>query len=192
MSNIQIRMSPAERSLFEKSLQRKPTYLEFGSGGSTEIAVAIGCPMIVSVESDANWIMKLREKDAIAARVKAGTLQFKHVDIGPVGDWGVPKDESKIRNWPAYCLAPFGIGLEYKFILVDGRFRNACAYVAWAFMFDDTLLAVHDYSVRSGYFEIEKIFEVVDRADTLILFKKKKDVINESYVFSLLRSLFNY
>ena len=185
-------MTPRERALFEKSLEHKPVYLEFGCGGSTEIAATIGCPMIVSVESDHEWIKKLSQKEIIAKRLANNTLQFKHVDIGEVGAWGAPVDESKIRNWPKYCLAPFGSGYEYKYILVDGRFRVACAYACWAFMFEDTVLAVHDHPVRNRHFEIEKCFEVVDRADTLVLFKRKPNVISESYVFSLLSNLFNY
>lgn len=191
-SDIQIRMSLAERTLFEKSIAHQPVYLEFGCGGSTEIAVKTGCPIIVSVDSDVSWIKKLSEREEISKRINSGSLIFKHVDIGAVGDWGVPKGDDKIRNWPKYCIAPFGIGYEYKYILVDGRFRNSCAYVSWAFMFEDTILAVHDYSVRSSYYDIEKFFDIVDRADTLYLFRKKPMIVNESYIFSLMNSLFNY
>jgi hypothetical protein len=146
----------------------------------------------VSVDSDAAWIKKMKEKPKIAEREKQGTLVFEHIDIGPVGEWGVPRDESKIRNWPNYCISPFKRGIEYGYILVDGRFRNACAYVSWAFMLDDALLAVHDYRFRPGYYDIEKFFELYDEVDTLVILKKKRNIFTPSLVFSILSNLFNY
>lgn len=191
LSDIQIVMSPAERALLQRRLERKPVYLEFGCGGSTELAAAMGCPMIVSVDSDQNWLRRVAERPRIAPRLRDGTINLRHVDIGPLAGWGAPADDSRIRNWPKYCLSPFGIGFNYQFILVDGRFRTACAYVAWAFMDENAVLGVHDYSVRAQYFGIEKFFEVVDEAGSLALFRKKPRVVQQSYVISLLGSLFD-
>lgn len=191
-ATFHVQMNDNERALFERSLSNKPIYLEFGCGGSTEIAISMDCPMIVSVDSDREWIRKLNEKSNVAARVKNGTLLFDHIDIGPVGAWGVPKDDSKIRSWPKYCLAPFRRGIQYEYILVDGRFRVACACVAWAFMTDDALLAVHDYRFRPQYYEIEKFFELQEEVDTLVLLKKKKTVFTPSLMFSIMNNLFNY
>ena len=183
-------MSVKERNLFEKSLEHKPFYLEYGCGGSTEIAVALGCKAIVAVDSDINWIDSLKQKPPIAERIAKGTLFFEYVDIGPVGAWGFPKDSSKIRNWPNYVLAPYQHPYQFDFILVDGRFRNACAYAAWAFMTDDTVMAVHDYTVRRQYYDIEKFFNIVEQVDSLILLKKKEKITMRSLYTSVMTHMF--
>lgn len=183
--NIQARLTPRERALFERLVENSPCYLEFGCGGSTEIAVALGCKLIVSVDSDPNWIEGLKKKEAVAAAIERRGLFFEHADIGPVGDWGAPTDDSKIRNWPKYYLTPFTkYDFLYKFIFIDGRFRNACASAAYCFMPEDALIGVHDYTVRQGYYDIEKFFEITDQADTLAIFKKKNRVSMQSFFTS--------
>jgi hypothetical protein len=52
---------------------------------------------------------------------------LRHVDVGPVGQWGVPMGPEKIRNWPRYALDPFAAtDLDFDVILVGGRFRAHC------------------------------------------------------------------
>lgn len=190
--DIQIRMTPKERAVFERIVANQDFYLEFGCGGSTEVALRQGCKKIVSVESDLDWIKRLREKPAVAEAVARQRLQFEHVDIGPVGEWGVPKDESKIRNWPKYFTMPFlKYDYLYSFIFIDGRFRNACAYAAYSFMTEDAILAVHDYTVRASYHDIEKFFDLVEEVDTLGVFKKKKNILHRALYMSILTNLFN-
>jgi hypothetical protein len=186
-------MTDRERSLFEKLVSNRNFYLEFGCGGSTEIAVELGAKQIVSVESDLNWIKKLQNKPRISLAMAQSRLMFEHIDLGPVGEWGSPKDESKIKNWPKYFMTPFmRYDFLYDLILIDGRFRPACAFAAYAFMGEDTILAVHDYLTRPSYYEIEKFFENQEEVDTLVVFKKKRNVVLRSLLTSVLNNLFNY
>ncbi len=109
----------------------KPSYCEYGCGGSTEMqSQKVSSRRFCRKRLGMDY--QLRKKANIAASMKAGILKFKHVDIGPVGAWGVPKNDSKIRNWPEYCLAPYNEDIKFDFVLVDGRFRPACCYVTWA------------------------------------------------------------
>jgi len=183
--HIQARLTPRERALFERLVENNPCYLEFGCGGSTEIAVALGCKLMVSVDSDPNWIEALKKKEAVAAAIERNALFFEHIDIGPVGAWGAPTDDSKIRNWPRYYLTPFTkYDFLYDLVLIDGRFRNACASAAYCFMSEDSTLLVHDYTIRQGYYDIEKFFEISEQADTLVSFKKKKRISMQSFFSS--------
>lgn len=183
--HIQARLTERERALFERLVENNPCYLEFGCGGSTEIAVALGCKLIVSVDSDPNWIEALKKKEAIAAAIERRALFFEHVDIGSVGAWGAPTDDSKIRHWPRYYLTPFTkYDFLYNLIFIDGRFRNACASAAYCFMADDALVAVHDYTVRHSYYDMEKFFEIKEQADTMVVFKKKKNITMQSFFAS--------
>lgn len=190
VDNLNVRMSEKEVQLMRKYLTQETVYLEYGCGGSTELAVSVGCKMIISVESDKNWVEKLRENPNIAQRIAENTLFFDYVDIGPTGPWGHPIDEAKLKQWVSYPIKPFSRALEYDFILVDGRFRNACALASYAHMLDRTLIAIHDYVVRHSYFEVEKFFDLVDLADTLAVFKKKKSIVIPSYYRSIIENLF--
>ncbi|MCJ2045784.1 hypothetical protein MKK58_14780 [Methylobacterium sp. J-078] len=186
-------MTPNERRVFEKHLANKPVYLEYGCGGSTEIAVEMGCRFIVSIESDKSWVDQLSKKPAISSRIADKTLMLEHVDIGPVRDWGIPIDNSKLANWPNYFLTPYiKYPNDYKFILVDGRFRNCCAYAAYPFMSDESILAVHDYTLRPSYYDIEKFFDIDEEIDTLIILRKKKNILLKSLFISTLTNMFNY
>jgi hypothetical protein len=191
LTSIQLQMTDAERSLFQKYLSKARYYLEYGCGGSTEFAVALGCGLIVSVESDPNWVKTLQENPAIAQAIAHKRLTIEYIDIGPVGAWGAPKDHSRITNWPSYFLTPFTkYDYPYDVILIDGRFRNACAYASWAFMQDNAALLIHDYTVRHSYHDIEKFFDLVDTADTLAVMRKKTKILPQALYISVLRNLF--
>ena len=94
---MQPQMTAAEIAQVELQLAGRVSLLEFGCGGSTLVA-ARQVQRIVSVDSDAAWLAKVGENLARAA------IDFTpfHADIGAVGDWGYPADESRIRDWPRY------------------------------------------------------------------------------------------
>lgn len=156
------------------------------------MALEAGCRRIVSVETDLAWIKNVSDNPAISKAIKAKRLTMHHVDIGPIGAWGRPTDDSKIRNWPKYIVDPFlKYSIPYDLILVDGRLRQACAYAAHAFMLEDTRLLVHDYTTREKYSDIEKFFNVEDKADQLVVFRKKERIVESSLYRSVLTTLFD-
>src|SRR5882762_3633695 len=141
-------MSPAEAELFAGLLNSATFYLEWGSGGSTLAAVRSKIRRIVSVETDRAWIDRLKQNEEIAAAVGANRLVFRHVDVGNVGQWGVPSGEEKIRNWPRYAIEPFiATDLNFDLILVDGRFRMHCL-LAIANCSENASVFLHDYAFR--------------------------------------------
>ena len=190
-SDAVIRMTSKERSVFERLVATSNAYLEYGCGGSTEIASQIAKGVVVSIESDALWVKALKEKLHIREAIAKGKLHIQHVDIGPVGDWGVPKDETKIRNWPQYFLTPFTkYDFLYDLILIDGRFRPSCAYAAFALANDSVTVIIHDYAVRTYYHDVEKFFNIVEQVDTLVVLEKKNKILQRSLYTSLLNSIF--
>ncbi len=92
-------MTAAEIAQVELQLAGRVSLLEFGCGGSTLVA-ARQVQRIVSVDSDPEWLAKVGENLARAA------VDFTpyHADIGPVGEWGYPVDDSRIRDWPRYHM----------------------------------------------------------------------------------------
>ena len=81
---------------------------------------------------------------------RAGRLRMHRVDIGPTRKWGHPLgDESKAR-WPQYAQAVWQAALPQPvdFVLIDGRFRVACALMARLKARPDALVAFHDFWTR--------------------------------------------
>jgi hypothetical protein len=64
--DIQVVLSKNEEIIFKECLSQCKNYLEFGSGGSTFLALDFeNCEKIVSVESDLNWLNHLKTFDII-------------------------------------------------------------------------------------------------------------------------------
>jgi hypothetical protein len=113
---------------FVAQLRKAKLYLEFGAGGSTTLASELEVPT-VSVESDAHFAKALtRALDSHAS------VKIVHADIGATGTWGWPLftrlTPARLAKWKGYSLAPWKLlptSSFPDFILVDGRFRRACA-----------------------------------------------------------------
>jgi hypothetical protein len=114
---------------FKRLLGKCHAYLEFGSGGSTLLAAHLGKPTL-SVECDPFF--------AAGVRAAIGTMapvEIIDVSIGITRDWGFPvitrATPDRLRRWKRYSEAPFqkivDRGTFPDFVLVDGRFRRACA-----------------------------------------------------------------
>lgn len=122
---------PAAAAFFRARLAESRGYLEYGSGGSTLAADRAGVPT-VSVEGDAFYAR------SVARRLSAGTrVTMLPVDIGLTGFWGLPifrtPTPARLRAWRSYVDAPFRDPSARPFpdfVLVDGRFRRACALKA--------------------------------------------------------------
>lgn len=101
----------------------------------------------------------------------------------------------KIYNWSDYSNSILKINYISDLILVDGRFRVACCLKSYIIMNNKSILLVHDYKYRKNYHVIEEFFDIIDKVDTLYVFKKKDDklidkkkldkmIIKYSYDFS--------
>lgn len=114
---------------FTRLLGQCHSYLEFGSGGSTLLAARLGKPTL-SVECDRFFAASVR-----AAIEPMAPVQILDVSIGLTGAWGFPVitwgTPGRRRRWKRYSEAPFkkisNRGIFPDLVLVDGRFRRACA-----------------------------------------------------------------
>ena len=118
---MQPHMTAAEVTQFELQLAGLSSLLEFGCGGSTLVG-ARQVRRIVSVDSDPLWLAKVQ------AEVAHEAVDFTpvHIDIGPVGEWGYPIDESRLRDWPRYHTQIWrSMGGSHDAEQIDRRFRVA-------------------------------------------------------------------
>lgn len=155
-------MPPAEIDRFKEEIGRAQNYVEFGSGGSTVYASRM-CVETISVENDRFYAR------AVATKLSAKTVTQIVAGMGITREWGMPMFPSA-RKARRYVTAPWDLARFPDFILVDGRYRVACALesarrahacnAAAVLMFDD-------YSNRPFYHIVEEFLgqpEIVGRA----------------------------
>lgn len=82
-------MSNEELLLFESVISNSNYYLEFGCGGSTFTSLMKSNAKIFSVESDLEWIYKLKDYKLIIDNIFENRLSLIHADIGRVGEWDI-------------------------------------------------------------------------------------------------------
>lgn len=155
-------MTNREQKLLLKTLNRKVNqdYLEYGAGGST--VWACNCnniSSVVSVEVDALWIENIKKKP-LTITPNFYNPGYKHKELG------VPTDNNEKDKWEMFSSGVSGL---FDIILVDGRFRVACAAYAYTLLKEDGVLLVHDYAEdRAEYKNIEKLYSITEQVDKLI------------------------
>lgn len=178
---MQPQMTAAEVIQFELQLAGLSSLLEFGCGGSTLVA-ARQVRRIVSVDSDAAWLAKV-QADLAGAAVEFTPV---HIDIGPVGDWGYPTDEGRLRDWPRYHSQIWrGMGGSPDAVLIDGRFRVACLLQAIIHCKPECVFLFHDFTDRPHYHAVQKHVDVLTRVDTLAVMRAKQQVDGKAVLHDL-------
>ena len=134
-------------------------YFEFGSGGSTNIASFYKIKTY-SVESDVKWHEKLKNNGI--------TANYITIDLHAIST-GYPGNDTNVNDWKKYIQA---YKKEYNadIILIDGRFRVACALDIFTKIRNDTLIFIHDYKNRKQYYILERYYIKLKVWDTLALF----------------------
>ena len=169
-------MTDAEIGVLRECFSKATSLVEFGSGGSTQLAVqSPSLRRIWSVESDPAWIGKLRGLPDVAQAEAAGRLRFVHADIGRTGDYGMPLDASAQERWPGYYQSVWmdPATVEADLVLVDGRFRVACALEALARARPHAILLFHDFWNRTHYHPVLAFTDWLGSCDSLAILRRK-------------------
>lgn len=181
MDALAVRMNEDEEALLAHHLVPGIRYLEFGGGGSTRLALARGVARCDTVESDPDWIGRLRHDHEISAAEVENRLRIHHGDIGPVGDWGMPRDTKKIEQWPAYFTSVWSdLPGAPDLVLIDGRFRVACALTALMLVPASSVILMHDFfdpaPWRRNYAKLLDFADIDGRAGDLVRLRLRPDV----------------
>lgn len=177
-----IQLSPNEKEYLESVfgyIRREGggNYLEFGSGGSTFLALLTSkIKKVVSVESDANWIDYLMGWKIISDSVNQGRLDFVKVDIGEVGEWGVPLNDEKKDLYPNYHSKVFEDKQDFDLVFIDGRFRVACLCSSIIHCNRNIKILIHDFNNRPYYHKVIEFLDFIDTCDTLAEFKIRENI----------------
>lgn len=164
-------MPEAAQARLDELYRQANVILEYGSGGSTELAATMRGKYVMSVESDRDWARTLRRK--IAQSKPLSPVMLHHVDIGPTGDWGKPVDD---RLWRNFHLYPNDIWDSPSFrhpdvILIDGRFRTACFVTALLRAERPLTILFDDYVDRPRYQLVERLVKPIRTHDRMAEFK---------------------
>ena len=136
---------------FKAELAKASAYLEFGSGGSTLAADAARIPT-VTIESDRFYA------DVVRSRLTGSLVKILTPRMGLTSEWGSPVFSSSAKG-RRYVEAPFPLSPFPDFILVDGRYRVACALECARqanLAGKRAVLMFDDYVSRPAYHRVEE------------------------------------
>ncbi len=164
-----------EKELFYKYLKNARNYLEYGSGGSTyQASIAPNIKNIVSVESDKLWYHKMNDliKDKlkyyyIELNARPNTYGFP-INAEPIM---MEKYSSIIKKYKKY---------QFDLILIDGRFRVACALICHSYINNNCKVIVDDIKDRPYYNEIYNYYDKIEEAGRMVVFIKKQNKLNNT------------
>jgi hypothetical protein len=176
---FKIRMNKNEQVLFIKYIRKSKYYLEFGLGGSTFIALRKSNALVHTVESDQEWIRKIK-KSWYAKYQLLTRLKIHFSDIGPTKQWGYPETMDRKDFFPDYSAGVFKNVDTSKIdlVLVDGRFRVACVLqtIMNCSRNNGLKILIHDFYNRPHYHGLIKYLLEIDKADNLGVFVIKPGI----------------
>ena len=168
-------MSENDLVMFYKYLDNTTIYFEFGSGGSTYQAnLRDNIKKIYSVESDKSWHNKLK---SIVKNDKI-TYIYNEMDSRE-NTWGYPGINSTYKQFINYSNQILNIKDNIDFILIDGRFRVACALKCFNLISDNCYIAFDDFLNRQYYHVILNFYNIIEKTkdNRMVILQKKRDVI---------------
>jgi hypothetical protein len=182
-------MEPDELALLREASRRRQHVIEFGCGTSTLLLLRNGVGALDSVDSQPAWVERVSDQPDAAAALRTGRLRMHCVDIGPTRKWGYPSGDEASARWPQYAQTVWQAALPaaVDFVLIDGRFRVACALTALLKARPDTPVAFHDFWTRlRAYGEMLPFFDVVGRAGSLAILAPRPH-LDQARIETLLR-----
>lgn len=158
--------SSRKKEVFRRLLDQSSGYFEYGCGGSTELANRMpNLLRITSVETDYEWAKKVHEI--------CPDVNMIWVDVGPTKEFGQPVDESLRIGWPRVPEVWLMAEQSYDLVLIDGRFRVACAALICLNPKQVKRICFDDFTNRPQYHVILPFIDVLETVDNMIICKPK-------------------
>lgn len=132
--------------------------LEYGSGGSTFLALEGGARHVMTVESDRAWADEIR--DRLSQHYDPTRFHIHHADIGRTRAWGYSAEPERSADYHRYALSvwdqPWFVHPDT--VLIDGRFRTACFVATMLRCTRPVTVLFDDYLRRDYYHWVEAYF----------------------------------
>jgi hypothetical protein len=157
--SVDTKMTLVEQRALVRHIKRSKSYLEYGSGYSTAMAVQNNVANIISIDTDQNYVDLL-----MGTYPQLANVNFVVVDIGPTRAWGFPTDVSSKDKWPRYPKSGWTKATEIHTtpdtVLIDGRFRVAAFCQSVLSAAPGTEILFDDYLPRPHYHVVESIIPI--------------------------------
>ncbi len=150
--------------LFITAAEGATVYCEYGVGQSTIWIDRYTDAKIFSVDTSSDWIAKVSK----SLLRKNHSLLF--VDLGQIGDWGMPIDFSRRKYFHDYVNGPWYNGADADLVLIDGRFRVSCFLGTLLKGKAGTKIVFDDYTSRPHYHIVEDFVKPVEKSARQALF----------------------
>ena len=165
-------------------------YGEYGCGASTNWVYKNTNSYILSVDSSDIWINRVRKSCGDANRIK-----LHYANVGPVADWGTPKNYNNSSNFIDYTDWLWNQTLLPNLILIDGRFRVCCFLTSLLHAKEGTLIFFDDYTNRPTYHIVERFIKPIKTCGRQALFsvppKDKLDIDDIIFNINAFRFVFD-
>jgi len=169
-------MPKAETELFTNYLHKNPNALfyEFGSGGSTYLACTLkGISTIWSMESDTAFFNTMMKEPVIQEAIHKRKLTYVLTDVGSHNNWGNPAKGILKSQWMPYFSHIDNLSQTPTIVLIDGRFRVACALHAYNTINEHTYVLFDDFNDRPHYHSVLKYYTILESAGRMVVLQKK-------------------
>jgi len=162
--------------MYYKHLKQASNYFEFGSGGSTyQASILSNIKLIISIESDKVW------HNLLTSKVKHNNYHPKLIDLKcEPNKWGYPSNTCPLSEYPKYSEAILNqiqknITQNLDLILIDGRFRVACALKSHGIINDNCKIIFDDFLDRKQYHVVLDYFTIIEKTsdNRMVVLKKK-------------------
>ena len=167
---LQIYMPSCVRFFFQTLLQSTTNYLEFGGGGTTELASKY-------IKGKGHLITSIKSLPDKLSNIISDNLSIHYIDVESDDDFGNPSPKCPINKIIKYTSITDLVDINsIDTILVKGRFRVGCLLSIFDYIKNTAVILVDDYRDRNYYHILEKYYEIVNRIDKMVVLKKKNNV----------------
>ena len=184
-------MPKAETDLFIKHLNKtaNASFYEFGSGGSTYLACSLkGISTIWSMESDTAFFNTMMKEPVIQEAIHKGKLTYVLTDVNSHNNWGNPAKGILKSQWSPYFSHIDNLSQIPTILLIDGRFRVACALHAYNRINEHTCVLFDDFNDRPHYHSVLKYYNIIETAGRIVVLQKKSGMSIDSVDLDLYES----
>ncbi len=165
-------MPDLEKKTFYKYLDKATNYLEYGSGGSTIQALSRNnIKYIASVESDKDWYNMIN--DIYTKELNKNKIFiYNYIEFNALPNtYGYPINASNNNIFQYVNIIKNSKNIDL--ILIDGRFRVACALYCLNYIDDNCIVIIDDMVGRDYYNIIYDYYNIIEIAGRIVVFKKK-------------------
>jgi hypothetical protein len=159
-------------SLLREELSISTRYLEVGSGHSTKVSTTFrNIQRIDTIESDSTFAATHIEP---LVKERPDVVHLHVVDLNCNGGWGYPGkgvSQEQCSSYPR--MIRMLASHQHDLILIDGRYRVACAMYVFLDGRDDVKLIFDDFLNRGHYHVVLQYFYITRISGNTVLMQKK-------------------